>query len=145
MRLVLASEPDHVGEWVYPGSWHDLETPAEHCLVTELIDRRAFASLWQVLDSEAPLDETLRGENLPAAGYPHYGPNTYDEVNSALLDSLLAVPAHERWRTAQAWARALSGRPPNKERLAAFKQLLNQLCDLAARRDQHMLAVLPLR
>ena len=145
MKLVLASEPDHVGEWVYPGSWPDLETPPANALDTELVDRGAFSVLWGILDSGASHDESLIGDSLPAAGYPHYGPDQYDEVNPALLETLLAVPIHERWRTARDWATALTGSPPNKERLSSFKRLLNQICDLATRRGELMLVVLPLR
>jgi len=145
LKLVLASEPDHVGEWVYPGTWPDLATPPENALETDLIDRGAFATLWGLLDSKAQPNQALIGESLPAAGYPHYGPDGYDNINPALIEKLLAVPAHERWQVARDWATALKGKPPNKEALQGFKQLVNRLCDLVARRADHQVAVLPLR
>lgn len=143
IKLVLASEPDHVGEWIYPGTWPDLATPPADALETDLLGPGAFSALWRILDPDAPHEEALQEVMLPAAGYPHRGPGRFDEVNPALLERLLAVPAHERWRTADAWATALAGRAPNKERASAFKRLLQQVCDLAARRGQHMLVLLP--
>lgn len=145
MKFVLASEPDHVGEWVYPGTWSDLETPAQNFFESSLIERSAFSALWAVLDAKTPGEEALLGGCLPDAGYPHNEPDAYDEINPALLECLLAVPVHERWLIAKAWATELAGRPPNKERLTAFKQLLNQLCKLAAQRGDQMLVILPLR
>lgn len=137
MRLVISDE-ESIPEWLYPGTWSDLETPVEDSLAVD--DGFDLDSLWKAIASEEKPEEALLLQGYEDVGIPHDAPSHVYRVHPRLLEALLAVPPHERWKVARRW----SGNP-NKELLAKAKRLLNTICDFAAR-AQHsgkLLVLLP--
>ena len=129
MRVVV-TQTVAIPEWLYPGTWPDLSTPATNALSTEL-SREDFATLWHAIDQSDHRDAFV-AQSFDDIGIPHDAPTDVDKFHPGLVAALAAVPTGERWRVAQRWT-TQEGQRPNAKRLAALKKIVNTLCEFAER------------
>lgn len=144
MLKIILTDEEHIPEWLYPGSWDDLQTDHRDQVTSDAVSRDDLALLWSIVRPDFEGDPLLE-QTFEDVGIPHDAPASVDRINQELISALARIPRHERWRTAQNWLVAVaSGRRPNQRRLAAAKVLIGDLCALADRADEAlMLVVLP--
>lgn len=131
MRLV-ATDPDTLVEWLYPGTHRDLETRDDDLLDVEGLD---FPDLNRLAEILGVTDAAVvpSGMHLSSVGVPHDAPDSLPLLSPRFVSSALAVPAHERWRTSESWARAVLNRGPNDAARTDYKRKFTRLCTLFSR------------
>lgn len=131
MKLVVC-DPDNIPPWIYPDVMSEYPEPGVGvdipCLTAD-----DFISLAKALGGPVERSEPLAWHVSGCdVGFPHDAPDFVSQIKPELLDAMIAVPMHERWRIAESWAQDRFGSRPSKERQASHKRLFNTLCEHAA-------------
>lgn len=130
MKLVVC-DPDNIPPWIYPEALPEYPEPGVGVDIPELkaLDFVALATAMDVSIAGELLDWQSSGCSV---GFPHDAPDWVPGIRSEMLEALVAIPHHERWRVAERWAEHRLKKRPSKEELSSHKSLLKTLCEYAA-------------
>lgn len=141
MKLALANI-DAIPEWLYPGSFPDIETPDRDTLNWTMTGAQSLKVLWDA--AGRPSESAFIDVGFDECGIPHSAPDSVEALAPEFTRALIAVPVHERWKLAEQWGRGVRGQRPNAELLQRLKRELKELCGLLGRSasDQYLI-ILP--